>query len=372
MQSVRPVVVDYGMITAFGKGVDPCWEGLRAGQTAIKKINRFNTDNFQSKFAATIKNLKANSDESLIMQMLKSILKSKIIAKNSLLILATTTGEIGILEQALLKKEGDYKKSNLSCLAAKVKNLVGLNSVITISGACSSSNIALGQAASLITSGSYDSVVVVACDSVSEFIFSGFSSLMALDKNKARPFDENRSGLTIGEAAGFIVLMSQKRAKQEKKEILAKLIGWGASNDANHMTGPSRNGEGLALAISKAIKCAGVAKEDIGSISAHGTGTIYNDSMEIKAFKSIFLNNLPVYSIKGAIGHTMGACGLIEAIIAIESLRNKIIPPTVGLFKPDQEAQGWVSDKLKENDKNLCLSVNSGFGGINAAILLQR
>ncbi len=372
MPGLTPVIVDYDMVTAFGRGPGCCWQGIIEGNTAIKEFNRFNLDNFQSKFAADVSGLRRNAQESLVMQMLKPMLKDKGFARDSFLILATTTGEIEFLELDLLEKKSNYKKSQFSYLAKKVKDVVNVSSAITISGACSSANIALACAGSLIASGRKDCVLVVACDSISEFVFSGFSSLMALDKERAAPFDKNRSGLTIGEAAGFMLLMSPKRAQKEKRNPIAKLAGWATSNDANHMTGPSRKGEGLKLAINTAINCAKQKKENIGSISAHGTGTKYNDSMEMKAFKEVFKKSLPTYSIKGAIGHTMGAAGLIQAIIAIESLKNKIIPPTIGLNEVDAEAKGWVSNKRQINDKNLCLSVNAGFGGINTAVLLER
>ncbi|MBU1810542.1 MAG: beta-ketoacyl-[acyl-carrier-protein] synthase family protein [Candidatus Omnitrophica bacterium] len=368
---MRPVIVDYDMVTAFGRGVNLCWENLLSGQTAIKRLSRFNTQNFQSQSAAAIEGLKVDTDESLVMQMLKPLLENRVITQDSFLVLATTTGEIEILERALLNNQGDYKKSNPNYLLDKVKDLIGVKSAVTISAACSSANTALGFAGSLISSGRQDCVLVVACDSISEFVFSGFSSLMALDKTGARPFDENRAGLSIGEAAGFILLMSAERAKKEKRNSLSELIGWGLSNDANHMTGPIRDGGGLALAIEAAVMRAEIQKERIGSICAHGTGTLYNDSMEMKAFKSVFENSLPTYSIKGATGHTMGAAGLIEAIIAIESLKEKVVPPTVGLRDVDDEAKGWVSNKTQKFDKDIVLSVNAGFGGINAAVLLQ-
>ena len=132
----------------------------------------------------------------------------------------------------------------------------------------------------------------MAADAVSEFVFSGFSALMALDKDRAKPFDKNRSGLSLGEAAGFILLMSQARAKKEKRNALAQIAGWGLSCDAHHMTGPARNADGLTQAITCALKKAKVAVRQIGCISSHGTGTFYTDAMELCAFKNIFKNRV--------------------------------------------------------------------------------
>ncbi|TAL24304.1 MAG: beta-ketoacyl-[acyl-carrier-protein] synthase family protein, partial [Nitrospirae bacterium] len=200
----------------------------------------------------------------------------------------------------------------------------------------------------------------------------GFSSLMALDKFTARPFDKGRKGLSLGEAAAFVLIMSEARAKQEKREIIGEIAGWGLSDDANHMTGPSRESEGLILAIKKAMKAASIDKSDIGFISAHGTGTVYNDAMEMKAFHSVFNDKkIPVYSIKGGIGHTMGAAGIIETIIAMKSLKERESPPTVNLKDADGDARGWVSPQpCAAGDRKAALLTNAGFSGINAALIL--
>jgi 3-oxoacyl-[acyl-carrier-protein] synthase II len=166
--------------------------------------------------------------------------------------------------------------------------------------------------------------------------------------------------------------MSEKRALQEKREPLGSIVGWGMSDDADHMTRPSSESGGRALAISKAISYGGIEKNSIGLISAHGTGTIYNDAMEIKAFRAIFDYETPVYSIKGAIGHTMGAAGLVETIIALRALRECIVPPTINLRECEENAEGWVSPESRRIDKGkMALITNAGFGGINAALILS-
>jgi 3-oxoacyl-[acyl-carrier-protein] synthase II len=213
----------------------------------------------------------------------------------------------------------------------------------------------------------------VACDAVTEFVFAGFSSLMALDPDGARPFDKARKGLTVGEAAGYVLLMSEERARRESRLIAGEVAGWGMSCDANHMTGPARDGGGLVHAIGQALKKAGMDPRQVGSISAHGTGTVYNDSMEMKSFRQIFKETtVPVYSLKGSIGHTMGAAGLVEMVVALKSLEAGIIPPSAHLAQADAEAEGWVSSKcVKAPDMRAVLSTNSGFGGVNAALVLK-
>jgi 3-oxoacyl-[acyl-carrier-protein] synthase II len=246
------------------------------------------------------------------------------------------------------------------------------NSGIVISCACASSSSAIAQAASLIRAGKKDCVLIVAADSVNEFVFSGFSSLMALDKDKPKPFAKNRSGLSLGEAAGFILLMSESRARKEGRKIEGEVLGWGLSCDANHMTGPARDGGGLAQAVLKALKSAKVSPLEVGCISAHGTGTLYNDAMEMKAFKKVYPKAVPTYSIKGAIGHTLGAAGLIEVIVAFKALEEGLIPATVGLKDIDPEAKGWVSTSPQKLKKKIAVLNNCGFGGINAALALKN
>ncbi len=375
MSDIKAVVTDCDIITAYG-GIKLSWEGILSSKSAIGKVDRFSTASFQSSNAATVAGLKYFKDDSLVMQMLLPLLKhSKAsIPSDALLILATTTGEIDILERHVLEGVGDAKESGLNFLLERVKALIGISGDgVIISSACASSSAALGFASSLIRSGKQDCVLVVAADAVTEFVFSGFSSLMALDPDKARPFDKNRAGLSLGEGAGYILLMSEKRAKNEDRKALGEVAGWAVAGDANHMTGPLRDGGGLQLAIQKALRNAEVSSDDVSCISTHGTGTLYNDAMEMKSYSSIFRDwPVPLYSIKGAVGHTMGASGLIETVIALHALKKNIIPPTVGLIDVDPEARDWVSLEKRDLKGGIALLNNSGFGGVNAALVLKH
>jgi 3-oxoacyl-[acyl-carrier-protein] synthase II len=225
----------------------------------------------------------------------------------------------------------------------------------------------------MISAGRAECVLVAGCDAVTEFIYSGFSSLMALDAVPARPFDVARKGLSLGEAAAFSLIMSRGRAEHEGREILCEIAGWGMGDDANHMTGPSRVSEGLIGAISKALASAGSSAGDIDFISAHGTGTSYNDEMEMRAFRALFKKSVPVYSVKGAVGHTMGAAGLLETVVALEALKAATVPPTVNLVNPDDDARGWVSpDPVPLKRAKRALVTNSGFSGVNTALILEH
>lgn len=372
---MKACIVAAEMLTPYGTGIDACWQGLLSGQTAIAPLERFATQMFSSVQAGTINGLTYHGASSLAMQMLTPLLArmAPAIPADARLLLATTKGEIDLLEQVLLRGGGDPEESIPSRLLAKVAALVGTQDGGTvISAACTSSAAALARAAALIRAGEADSVLVVACDSVTEFVYSGFSALMALDPVPARPFDRNRAGLSVGEAAAAALVMSAERAEREGRPILGEIAGWGLSDDANHMTGPARDSAGLILAITRALAAAGVTTGTIGLIGAHGTGTRYNDEMEMRAFRGVFGEQpRPVYSIKGAIGHTMGAAGLVETLLALRSFREQVVPPTVNLEDADDDAAGWVAAVPRPVAAAAALVTNAGFGGINSALVLR-
>ena len=375
MAEVAAVVVACDLVSPYGWGVASCWEGLFSGDSAIRRIDRFPTGSLRTDKAALVAGLDPDADESLVMQMVRPLLErsAPALPEDARLLLATTNGEIEFLERSVLHGSPDASGSRPDLLAGRIQNLCGLQEPgVVVCAACASSSAAVAAGAGMIRDGVRDCVLVVASDNVSEFVASGFSALMALDRDMARPFDRRRSGLSLGEAAAFVLLMSDERASREGRPVFAEIAGWGLTSDANHMTGPSRDGSGLALALDKALQSAGIPEEEVASISAHGTGTEYNDSMEMKAFKSVFKKrSLPTYSVKGGIGHTMGTAGLVDIIVAIETLRKKAIPPTVNLRDVDEEAVGWVSPESVACDGEVTVSTNSGFGVINCAVVLR-
>ena len=358
------VVVAYDLVSAFGTGAAVCVDGLYAGRSAIARCGRFDTARFRSPFAAQVDGLDCSHEESILIQMLRR-LQTASIPRDALPILATTVGEIDLLERG-------EERCTLTDTLDRVRALLGLNERgVVVSAACASTCAAISRSVSLIRCGVRDAVVVIAVDIVSEFVFSGFSALMALADDRARPFDRDRCGLTAGEAAGYVVLMSAGRARRERRDILACIRGCGQSSDANHMTGPSRDGGGLARAVRRSLDSAGLSAADIGFIAAHGTGTTYNDAMELKAFKQVFESARPVFSVKGALGHTMGSAGLVQLVAAIAALERQAVPPTVGLRQVDDDARGWAGDSDQTFEGSSAMVVNAGFGGINAAVVVS-
>ncbi len=374
MSSVGAVIAGYGLFTPYGIGVDACWEGLMAKQCTINECTRFDMSAMRSKKAAFIPELGHSGKTSLFMQMVSRLFEETLppLPEDTFLLTASTTGEIDYLEKKVLYGQGDAEESALSGLTHKVAKAAGIKrSGLVISAACASSLAACARGLSLIRSGVEDCILVVAGDVVSEFVFSGFSSLMALDVNSSKPFDKERAGLSLGEAAGYVLLMSRERAEKEGIKAVFSLTGSGQSNDANHMTGPSRDGAGLSRAVLKALESAEIERDTPAFIAAHGTGTQYNDSMEMKGYKKVFSSPLPVFSVKGAMGHPMAGAGLVQLLVAVQCLKTGMIPPTVGLSDVDPEADGWASPHAVPFKGNHGIVVNAGFGGINAALCLE-
>ena len=367
-------IVDYDCLTPYGLGSEDLWAGLSAGRTAVGTCDRFRTDAFTSHLAGMVPDLRPGERDSLVMQLLVRLfgVREEPFPPDTYLIVGTTTGEIDLLEDAVANGVGGVERSVVGALGTKVARAAGLTRAgEVVSAACASSTAGLARALSLIRSGEEDCILVAAADCVSEFVFSGFSSLGALDRDPARPFDAQRRGMNIGEGAAYVLLASEKRAREMGVGVRAVLRGAGMAGDADHMTGPDRDGKGLARAVSNALRSAGRASDAVGCIAAHGTGTALSDAMEMAAFKTVFENPRPVFSVKGGTGHTMGSTGLIQCAAALRAVRERSAPPTVGLRNVSDEARGWAAPVPQRVETPCALVTNSGFGGINVAVVLE-
>ena len=372
---MNPVLVAGDLVTAYGRGLDAAWRGLLSERTALAVSDRIAFPVGSEKTPLGIVPDVDPRSGPAVFQMLEPMLREVLprIPSDTLILLATTTGEIEHLEASMLKQREaqPIDASDPGRLLEKLCALCGLARGRVLSAACASSTLAVAQAAALISSGAEESVLVIACDAVSEFVYAGFATMNALDA-EARPFDRDRQGLNLGEAAAVALLMPAARATREGRPVLGTIAGWAASNDATHVTRPDTAGGQLERAIGQAMKRAGVAPEQVGFVSAHGTGTGYNDAMEMAAFRST-LSARPVFSVKGALGHTLGAAGLVEILICLRALSEGVVPPTIGLRRPDDCAAGWVTEcptRLAAGGIRAALTTNSGFGGINAALVL--
>ncbi|HEX4055319.1 MAG TPA: beta-ketoacyl synthase N-terminal-like domain-containing protein [Tepidisphaeraceae bacterium] len=365
------VIAQSDVATAYGWGLDALWNGLLSNRTAIRSTDRFAQRGFLSNQAAIVPGLEVSPQESRALAMLKRLLFPLIgkLDPKTPLILATTVGEIEYVEWAILNHRPDLAlQSRPQVLLGRIKHLLGLVGPATvISSACASSAIALARAAAAIRRGDAKKVLVVTCDSISEFVYSGFSTLLSLCDEPARPFDAERSGLTLGEAAAWALLESNDSPDDRAMSIL----GWGNTTDAVHMTAPDRNARGLSRAIAKACSMAGRTAGEISFIAAHGTATMYSDAMELLAFSAATAAPKPIFSVKGGIGHTLASAGLVQILIAGRAMSLGLVPPTVGLAVPDPAAAAWVHNTPVDLGRApLALSTSSGFGGVNTAVLL--
>ena len=243
------------------------------------------------------------------------------------------------------------------------------NTPIIISNACISGVSAFVVARWMLVTEKCKHVVVAGCDALCEFITSGFASFKSISERPCRPYDENRDGLTLGEAAAAIVLTTDE-SMADAAHI--RLAGGAVSNDANHISGPSRTGDGLYFAISNAMNEAGVTREDIGFLNTHGTATRYNDEMESKAVAWAELTDKPLNSLKGYIGHTLGASGVVETIVCAEQIKQSYMFGTKGFTKSDTPHELTLSSDIQRFEKQCCVKTASGFGGCNAAIVLDN
>jgi 3-oxoacyl-[acyl-carrier-protein] synthase-1 len=244
------------------------------------------------------------------------------------------------------------------------------NTPVIISNACISGAAAQIAAMRELESGLYDYAVVIGTDFLSKFIISGFQSFKALSSEPCRPFDVARTGLNLGEAAATIIYTIDSLNPASTDNRKAILVQGAIRNDANHISGPSRTGEGSFLALRSVLQ--DVKPEEIAFINAHGTATPYNDNMESMAIVRAGLETVPVNSLKGYFGHTLGAAGILESIISMHALLSETILSTQGFENKENDCSLNVVNHITPTKKLHCLKMLSGFGGCNATLLLKK
>ncbi len=295
-------------------------------------------------------------------------------AERTGLVLSTTKANIEALERLSDGRPcSDSARRHLQAdlLAADLAVEHGARGPVqTISVACVSGLIALMQGAKLIQRGAADAVLVVGVDHLSAFVVAGFTALKALDQDGCRPFDRDRCGLSPGEAGAAIILVRGDLASHPAITIR----GWGSSNDANHMTGPSRDGAGLAQAIRAALNAAQLRADQIDYVNAHGTGTPYNDAMESAALRTVFGATCPpVSGLKGMLGHTLGTAGVIETLACVLAMQERLLPGTPRLNHAAEDTpSSLVKTPRSATRLNHILKLNTGFGGMNGALILSH
>jgi len=407
----RVVVTGMGAVTPLGIGVDNTWRAMLDGRSGIGPITQFDAAEFATRIAGEVKGFEAGDYiEAKEIKKMDRFIHLAIAAsrmamdQSGLVIDDRNANRVGVLVSAgmgglpaiekyhAVYMERGPKKITPFFIPMLIINLAsgqisimfgakGPNtSVVT---ACATGSHSIGDAAKLIERGAADAMIAGGTESVITALgIGGFNAMKALStrndepQRASRPFDAERDGFVMGEGAGVVVLEEMESAKKRGANILAEVAGYGLTGDAYHITSPAPNGEGAARCIKMALDDAGMDPGELDYINAHGTSTKFNDEFETMAIKSVlgdYAYKLPVSSTKSMTGHLLGAAGGVEAIVAVMSILENRVPPTINYENPDPECDlDYVPNAARDAKVDAALSNSFGFGGTNACLVFKR
>ena len=408
----RVVVTGMGVISCVGNNIPDFWNAVVNGECGIAKVDKFDVSAYRTQIAGQVKDFDiskympvkearrvdpfcqfaiAASDEAMENAGLKTL--DGINREKVGVVVSSGIGGIQTIEKQhqLLLKAGPRKISPF-LVPMMIADLASGNISMrygaqgpnmAILTACASATHSIGESFWMIKRGDADVMITGGTEAgISPISFAGFCSMQAMSgrnddpKKASRPFDADRDGFVMSEGAGVLVIEELEHAKARGANILAEIGGYGASGDAHHITAPAPGGAGAIRAIKQAMAHAGTGKHDIDYINAHGTSTPLNDKFETMAYKAIFEENapnIPISSIKGTVGHNLGAAGAIETISCIKTINDGIIPPTINYTTPDPECDlDYTPNKARKAEVKTALNMNLGFGGHNAAIIVKK
>jgi 3-oxoacyl-[acyl-carrier-protein] synthase II len=398
------VITGMSLITSLGLSYEENWKNLVAGKSGVKNITLFDAGALATRFAAEVPNefeelsrtyikKRAASQMTRVTRMCVTAAKIAVEDAGINFDLADRTRcsvIIGVVNTGNSSAEKDTSPQNTvfktmtNSMPAWISleyQLAGPN--FAVNTACASSAYAIAFGFEMIKSGQADVVIVGGADSIINFEeIQGFNALYALSvandtpESASKPFSHDRDGFVIGEGAGVLILESKKHALARNARIHAEIAGYSLTSEGYNIMAPMKDGEGMAQTMELAIKNAGIKKEDVGYINAHGTSTELNDRYETMAIRKVFgdfANQVPVSSSKSMLGHTIGAAGAIEAIITVQSLKYGILPPTINYLQPDPDLDlDFVPNVARPKKIRFALSNSFGFGGHNATIVLKK
>ena len=407
----RVVITGMGVLSPLGLNASATWEALIAGNSGIDYITLFDAELFETRIAGEVKGFdpanyisRKNARHMDRFAQLAVAASLQALEQSGIQVNSANEDSIGIVvgsgigglttlfEQikVLLNKGPDRVSPFLipmmisDIAAAQVSIVLGVKGPnLCTTSACSSGSDAIGSAYEIIKRGDAQVMLAGGGESIINPIgIASFNALKAISTRNdepqlaSRPFDAERDGFVIGEGATVLILESLNHAIKREANILAEIIGYGASADAYHVTQPLENGQGAAKAMQMALRKAGVAAAEIDYINAHGTSTKLNDSMETKAIKIVFGDNayrIPISSTKSMMGHLIGAAGAVESAICIMAMRHGIVPPTINLTCPDPECDlDYVPNVARQVEVITALSNSFGFGGHNSALVFRK
>ncbi len=409
--SNRVVVTGMGIVSPLGLDVATTWEGLVTGKSGVDYITQFDAEGFGTRFAAEVKGFEPTDyigrkeahrmDRFTQMAVVASM---QAVEQAGLQIDPSNQDNIGVLvgsgigglitlsEQIKVLAEKGPDRVSPFLVPMMIADMASAHISIILgargpnfcpTSACSTGSDAIGTAYEIIKRGDAQAMLTGGTEAtITPIGLAGFNSARALStrndapQSASRPFDAERDGFAIGEGSAVLVLESLSFAQQRGAQILAEIIGYGASSDAVHITAPAADGNGAVRAMQMALKKAGLAPTEIDYINAHGTSTQLNDKVETIAIKTVFGDyayKVPISSTKSMTGHLVGAAGALEAAICILVIQNGIIPPTINLTNPDPECDlDYVPNVARRAKVTTTLSNSFGFGGHNSVLILRQ
>ena len=412
MKLNRVAVTGIGAICGLGNSLNEIWENALAGKSGVSTIERINTEGWAVNFAGEVKNFKLSEklmelkdqdrfdlfnqyglhagDEAVQMS---GILQAGYRSEKIGIVFGTGLGGFPHIEQNIIAMhEKGPRRVSPFFIPSVIPNMApGLMAIhygfkginFSIASACASSAHAIGVAATEIMLGRQDAMITGGTEAVmTASPIAGFANMKALSKRNddpshaSRPYDIGRDGFVLGEGAGILVLENYEKAVARGAKILAEVIGFGASDDAHHITAPHPEGLGALICMEQALELSGLRKEDIGYINAHGTSTPLGDVAETEAIKKVFgkhAYDLRVSSTKSMTGHLLGAAGGLESIFCIMALQTGIIPPTINLENQDPACDlNYVPNRPEKRDPQYALNNSFGFGGTNSSTIFKK
>jgi 3-oxoacyl-[acyl-carrier-protein] synthase II len=416
----RVVVTGLGLVTPLGCGIEPTWQRLIAGESGIKRVDKFDVSDLACKIAGQVPRGNGaagsfNADDWMEPKEQRKVDDFIVFAMSAatqalndadwhprdyddqvvsgVLIGSGIGGVEGIAETAIILRDRGPRRVSPFFIPGRLINLAsgyvsiahalkGPNHAVVT--ACSTGAHAIGDAGRLIALGDADVMVAGGTESpVNRISIAGFAACRALStafndtpERASRPYDRDRDGFVMGEGAGAVVLEEYEHAKRRGARIYGELVGYGLSGDAFHITAPAEDGDGAFRCMTAATRRAGISVGDIDYINAHGTSTPLGDEIELKAVERLVGNaagRIAMSSTKSSIGHLLGAAGAVEAIFCLLAMRDQVLPPTINLDNPSvATALDLVAHKAQKRTVNVTLSNSFGFGGTNASLVFGR
>ena len=407
----RAVITGTGLITCAGVGTDPTWEAVRAGRGGIGPIESFDTSAFRTHIGGEVRGFEATEyvSRKKVRQMDRfaqyAVAATRMAVEESgiaiegpfadrvAVVVSSGIGGISTIHRFARVVDGhDQGRVSPFFLPMVLVNLAAGHVAIETGAkgpifspvsACSTGVHSIGEGLELIRHGRADAVIAGGSEAaLCTLGLASFDAMRALStrndepERASRPFDRDRDGFVMSDGAGIVVLEERERALERGATILGEIAGWGMSGDAHHVTSPAPEGEGAVRCMRSALVDAGIEPTDVDYVNAHGTSTPINDPTETQAIKTVFGDHahaLAISSTKSMLGHSLGATGAVEAVLAALALREGVLPPTINLDNPDPACDlDYVPNAAREQEASVAISNSFGFGGTNATVVVRR